>query len=324
MTTEIELDVPYLFKDIFPEIYRDMYFRAYQLLNRNKDKIENRLGNLKVIFIGEDISKSGYEPTQHSVNFRLPSYVLKIIRQRKDIGSDYFLFNLQDIKNFVSSDALSVETIVHEVMHGLQNLKDDKKIDMYDRSYDETILHGGDHPDVPFEKGSIVESLFYAKKKGLTLKDYNRSYVYHFWNKLKESMGIFDKMEDLQKKYILLRYTKDVDIREQMLGLKEDVKNIIGVKLGKHYDTFEMAMHGLNEYFYSMDNDNLLYLMLNDTLPYWKGENDEDLDVGYKRHEVSKDIWAKLVWGMIKIAYQLEDVGLYKEAFMIDKLIKEV
>jgi len=331
---KVQLGQRYILKDILPQIYQDIYYRAMYLLNQDSYKIQDRLDNLGIVFEIGNIEQNAYDRDRHAVILYLPNYYL----HGKYFGVEQgrSVVKLSDIQQFVSSDVLVQGSIIHEIMHSFQNLKDitnGKQLE-YDKQLKEVEIGKKKQEDINYELGAILESIFHDKKKGVTLDDIKKKVNYHLFNIYKEHAKIFEEFEDLYKKYNLLKQSNLSNetinkTKENIIEIKNNIIN--GIEKFFHnkykFSNFDEALFYFKKHIKESNKKDepgyeILYQLIDRIEKYW--DKDNGWQVGYERSELPKKLWSFILQEMIKYANSLDQYKFYKKASVCDDYIREV
>lgn len=331
MESTVVLNTPYLFKDMFPNVYKDMRYRALYLLKNDLKKVEDRLDNLKIVFNKDSVDKEGYDRETSFIRFRLPEYFFK----NNWYNYDYDV-KLEDIRKFVSNNYIARRFLVHEVMHSIQNLSNKQKSNKYDEYYKKFNDGEIEYDDNPYEKGAIVESLFDAKRRDVSLDDLKNSTKRNTWNELKIESKIFDGLDLIKSYYSFLENNKNIDEINTTIENIKMAKNIVINNIKKYLIdegfvykqdlSYEDSLKIFMQLFKQFNKNHLLSDAIDINQKYW---TNNQWNIGYNRNEVEHDeVWSTIIVNMVKMANKLsnglDSNGLYLVSNEIDDIVKRL
>ena len=219
----------YVLREILSELYNAVHPRMKAMLGGDESKMDDRIEKLRIIFVNDEKSGFAYDPIYHAVRVGLPDYLLNKFRTFDN------LVDLAKFKYMVSRDYTLRDCILHEMVHAIQNLKDEGNYFDY---FEQELLAG--YGNVAWEQEAIKEALMMGKKIGLKFDDLNQSLQYHLWNSFKERNTLANDLETI-------KYTdKDLDVYKATSDrLLFKISEVLGVR----YDSLPLAMKQLKDYF---------------------------------------------------------------------------
>ena len=316
----------------FKPIYDEVVIRVKYLV-RDDEKVKQvvkRLNNMLVIVYATDYFLSDYyDSKNNNVVVKIP----KLIIRRKGIldRNDEFDWNDSDvwikkIYDLIYNDSTIYGGMIHEIMHGIQvesemishlrqerlNLKADELLGIKPKKY----------TDLLDEKASNIEEIFMMKRRGITKEQYIKSF---YTNMLREVLNVenmdFNSINDESRASDMIDFIKenaDYETDEYIDGcpLDEDVDEwdrYTAVLQDLSFKYVQQLFVGLVKRLANKKmKSNIVFQFMTKN---WDG-------VKLQRHEVPKQVWGKNVLDKLnKIGNQLEDLGLFKEASMVDRVI---
>ena len=275
-------------------------------------------------------------------------YIPKFYNFMKETGSGSdFDVPLDGLKKFIYNDAQVYGVFMHEVMHlvqsvfgdreGYREYQDYKKRQLMDIRKKEDKY---EYTELPDEKGSNLEAIYFLKKKGYTLEDVKQKF---FQNELRlafREMGIyFEHRDEFRGKNNAVIKEKVIKKISELQALKETGLNCWQGNPWQKFRTFD-APNDYDENKYrdlrrdiSGELSKLSFSQVIDKLKKLIMEYVDTKEVLYQfykkywdsvkmeRKEVPQSVWGSVLCDkLIKIANGLEVLGLFKEASEVDRM----
>jgi len=288
---EIQFNQVYLFKELLPELYNNIYPRVKALLGGDKENIKNKLELLPIVFINSVGYGFEYNLNTKTVEVRLPSYILDKVK------TDNNTMDYMKLKSEISNDFILSDGAIHELIHSLQGIGYENKED-YIRQR-KTIPYD----NVTYERDAAIESLLIAKKLGLKFEDIERSLQYHLWSSFKKDYGVLDDMEDLKN----LKNNGNDSIM---------IKNRITKKINmvlRTDDIYEDAIRAFKEYFKTIGYKIELGKVAERAISIWNKKYKNKRQSFYTKNEMLKIADSFNVLGLIKYARKIQDTVVTEE-----------
>lgn len=283
----IEFGQRYSFKNLFPELYSDIYLRVDELLSGDKEKINDRFDTLGIIFVNKPSKESSYIWGKHVIEVSLPDYILG---QVKNIDRTV---DFDKLKILIMNDFALKDGLFHEIAHSLQGLQYSDKQNDYRKQWYEV-----GYDNISYEKQAVIEALIMAKKLGTKFEDLDESLQYHLWYEFKKRHSILESLDDLR-----------LSSEKNKVKIKEEMVDIINKKLDKDFKSYEVAMRYLIDFFKEKGYRVDLTIVINRAIALWNQE--------LNTTKFSKAMYQK----MMKTANGLDRMGMMELANKVDQLI---